>query len=72
MNHGLIFLNTAPNPQNIILMIVEKHILIICIVSEKSSINLPSVQVLHHQFRGGGKTCDDLDYSGWGPKLAQS
>ena len=29
MNHSLIFLNTAPTPQNIILMIVEKHILII-------------------------------------------
>ena len=29
MNHGSIFLNTAPNPQNIVLMIVEKHILII-------------------------------------------
>ena len=29
MNHGLIFLNTAPTPQNIVLMIVEKHILII-------------------------------------------
>ena len=34
MNHGLIFLNTAPTPQNIILMIVEKHIFRIetCIV----------------------------------------
>ena len=29
MNHGLISLNTAPTPQNIFLMIIEKHILII-------------------------------------------
>ena len=29
LNDGLISLNTAPSPQNIFLMIVEKHILII-------------------------------------------
>ena len=29
LNDGLISLNTAPSPQNIFLMIIEKHILII-------------------------------------------
>ena len=29
LNHALISLNTAPAPQNIFLMIIEKHILII-------------------------------------------
>ena len=76
MNHGLIFLNTAPTPQNIVLMIVEKHILIIWNVSEKSSSNSPSVHILHHHFRGGGgsRAMMMLMTQGGvgGPKLAQS
>ena len=54
MNHGLISLNTGSTPQNIFLMIIEKHILIIGNESEKSSSkssNSPSVQVLHHQLK---------------------
>ena len=77
MNHSLIFLNTAPTPQNIILMIAEKHILIIGNVSEKSSSNSPSVHILHHHFRGrwGVLNHDDVDDAGggrgskMGPKL---
>ena len=62
MNHGLIFLNTAPTPQNIVLMIVEKHILIIWNVSEKSSSNSTFVHILHHHFRGWGvQSHDDVD-----------
>ena len=76
MNHGLIFLNTAPTPQNIVLMIVEKHILIIWNVSEKSSSNSTSVHILHHHFRGGGgsRAMMMLMTQGGvgGPKLAQS
>ena len=53
LNHALIFLNTAPKPQNIFIMITEKHILMIQNVLYKSSSNSPSVQVLRQQIRGG-------------------
>ena len=74
MNHGLIFLNTAPTPQNIVLIIVEKHILIIWNVPEKSSSNSPSVHILHHHFMEGWgvQSLDDLDDAGgegWGSKI---
>ena len=59
LNHALISLNTAPTPQNIFLIIIEKHILMIRNVSCKSSRNSPSVQVLHHQIRGGGTDSDE-------------
>ena len=67
---------TAPTPQNIILMVVEKHILIIWNVSEMSSNNSPSVHILHHHFRGGGgsRAMMMLMTQGevGGPKMAQS
>ena len=66
MNHTLIFLNTAPTPQNIIRMIVEKHILIIGNVSEKSSSNSPSVQVLHQPIRGVKACADNAETEGEG------
>ena len=72
MNHGLIFLNTAPTPQNIFLMIIEKtHILIIWIVSK-------SHQSTHILFKydiinlgGESRPVMILMIQG-GPKLAQS
>ena len=73
MNHGLISLNTASTPQNIFRMIIENHILMIWNVSEKSSNNSPSAQVLHHQFKGRGQ---DLWWSWWfrggGPKFVKT
>ena len=77
MNHGLIFLNTAPTLQNIVLMIVDKHILIIWNVSGKSAINSISVHILHHHFRGGWGSRAMMMLmmqggGGGGPKLAKS
>ena len=76
MNHGLIFLNTASTPQNIVLIIVEKHILMIWNVSEKSSSNSTSVHILHHHFRGGWGSRAMMmlmtQRGVGGPKLAQS
>ena len=42
-NYGLISFNTAPTPQNLFLMIIEKHILIIWNVLYNSSSNSNSV-----------------------------
>ena len=65
LNHAIISLNTAPKPQNIFLMIIEKHILIIENVLYKSSSNTCFVQVLHLKIRGVGvKTCSDLADTG--------
>ena len=55
LNHALISLSTAPTPQNIFLMIIEKHILIIWNMFYKSSCTSPSDQVLRQQIRGGGR-----------------
>ena len=49
LNHALISLNTAPTPQNILLIKKVKHILMIWNMSYKSSSNSPSVQVLRQQ-----------------------
>ena len=64
LNHGLISLNTAPTPQNIFLMITEKHISIIWNVLYKLSSNSPFAQVLHQQIRGGGSSADIADTRG--------
>ena len=67
MNRGLISFNTAPTPQNIFLMLIDKHILIIRNVLEKLSSNSPFVKVLHQQIRVGIKACADLaDTGNWG------
>ena len=71
LNHALISLNTAPTPQNIFLMIKEKHILIIQKVSYKSSSKSPSVQVLCQQIRGGGGSRLALTMLG-GPKSGET
>ena len=72
LNHGLISLNTVSTPQNIFLMIIEKHILIIWNMLYESSSNSASVQVIHQQIRGGGvKTWADLNDIG-GPKFGET
>ena len=70
-NHALISLNTAPTPQNIFLMIIEKQILkhvgkVIKQLTFCSSIT-SSIQ-----WGRGVKTCDDLDDSGGGGKGVQN
>ena len=55
LNHIIISLNIAPSLQNIFLMIIENHILIIWNLLYKSSSNSTSVQILHQQIRGGGR-----------------
>ena len=56
LNHSLISLNTAPTPQMIFLMIIEKHILRIWNVSYKSSSYWPLSK--YHISKLGGWLAD--------------